>query len=121
MKWTPISLEDIYNKINNSESELTGDLWNFWKLTQIYPEKWNEEDYGKLGGGFWAVGICGRKVIWYNDIEEGFNISDYKTYGRIEGYYCNHDELSWAFTRLFNIVKYSGDIIGQAGPPQNLG
>ena len=26
-------------------------------------------------GVFWVVGLIGRTVIWYNDIEEGFNRS----------------------------------------------
>ena len=25
-------------------------------------------------GGFWVVAIVGRNVIWYNDVEEGFDL-----------------------------------------------
>jgi hypothetical protein len=42
----------------------------------------------KQGNGFWVVGLIGRKVVYYNDIEEGFNISDYKTYGTVDGYFA---------------------------------
>lgn len=66
------------------------------------------------------MAILGTKVIWFNDIEEGFNISDYKTYGEIDGYYCNKDELSWSVIRLFDLVKFGGNIIGQVGAPENL-
>lgn len=119
-EWKPISESELYDKIQNTETNLNGELWNFWQLIRINPEKWKEKKYGDEGGGFWVVAICGRKVIWYNDIEEGFNISDYKTYGEIDGYFCNQDVLSFSVTRLFDLVKFGGNIIGQSSPPQNL-
>lgn len=118
--WKPITEIELLDEIQKTETDLNGDLWNFWQLIKIDPEKWSEPEYGNEGSGFWVVGICGKKVIWYNDIEDGFNISDYKKYGQIEGYYCNQDELSWAVTRLFDLIKFGGDIIGQAGPPKPL-
>ena len=119
-EWKPISLNELYDQIFKSEVDLNGELWNFWQLIKINPAKWSEKEYGDEGGGFWVVAICGTKVIWYNDIEEGFNISDYTTYGQIESYYCNQDELSWAVTRLFDLIKFGGEKIEQAGPPQNM-
>ena len=104
-KWKPISLNELYSQIIKTETNLHGELWNFWELIKINPTKWTEKEFGSEGGGFWVVAICGTKVIWYNDIEEGFNISDYETYGQIEGYYCNQDELNLAITRLFDLIK----------------
>jgi hypothetical protein len=120
MTWTPITIEKVYDLILETEKELNGDLLNFWKLIKIYPEKWSEETYGKEGNGFWVVGLIGKKVIYYNDIEEGFNISDYKSYGTIENYFCNQDELIWAVGRLFELIKFGGLTQWQAGPPTNL-
>jgi hypothetical protein len=119
-EWKPISLVELYDQIQKTETDLNGELWNFWQLIKIEPTKWIENEFGDLGGGFWVVAICGTKIIWYNDIEDGFNISDYKTFGQIEGYYCNQDELSGAVTRMFDLVKFGGQLIGQAGPPQKL-
>jgi hypothetical protein len=120
MTWEPITIEKIYGFILDTEKELNGELSNFWELFKIYPEKWTEETYGKEGDGFWVVGLIGKNVIWYNDIEEGFNISSYKTYGTIDEYFCNQDELTWTIKRLFQIIKFGGDIIGNAGPPTKL-
>jgi hypothetical protein len=118
--WSPINLKDLFEEIQESETELKGELWNFWQLIRINPEKWTEKEYGTQSGGFWAVALCGRKVLWYNDIEEGFNVSDYITYGEIDGYYCNQDKLHWSVIRLFDLVKFGGQIKGQLGPPENL-
>lgn len=119
-EWRPISLGELYDEIQKTEIDLVGECWNFWQLIKIEPIKWSEKEFGGEGGGFWVVAICGTKVLWYNDIEDGFNISDYKTYGQIEGYYCNQDQLSWAVERLFALLKFGGELIGQAGPPESL-
>lgn len=84
--WTPIKITELYDEILKGEKELQGELFNFWELIKIYPEKWEEKEYGSEGGGFWVVAICGRRVIWYNDIEGGFNISNYSQYGIIDEY-----------------------------------
>ncbi len=119
-KWTPITELELYDEIQKTETDLNGDLWNFWQLIKISPEKWEEKKFGIEGGGFWVVALCGRKVIWYNDIEEGFNISEYDKYGQIKGYFCNQDELSWTVSRLYELVKFGGNIIGQASSPISL-
>ncbi len=110
MTWTPISLEEIFDLIHETENELSGDLLNFWELVKIYPEKWDEKTYGPEGNGFWAVGLIGRKVIYYNDIEEGFNVSDFKTYGTIDDYWCNQDKLIWTVRQIFDLIKLGGSI-----------
>ena len=119
-KWTPISEVELLEEIQKTEIDLHGKYWNFWQLVKIEPKKWQEPQFGNEGGGFWVVGLCGNKVIWYNDIEEGFNISDYKEYGLISEYHCSQDELRWVVLRLFDLIKFGGDIIGQTGPPHNL-
>jgi len=43
-------------------------------------------------------------VNWYNDIEEGFNRSGYSTYGTIDDYWCNQDELELTAQYLMNAI-----------------
>ncbi len=71
----------------------------FWKAVQIQPEKWIQQPYGDIDG-FWVVGLIGLTAIWYNDIEEGFNVSKYTTYGVLDEYACQQDELEWTIDRL---------------------
>lgn len=61
-----------------------------------------QSPYGDLGGGFWVVAIIGRFVAWFNDIEDGFNVSRYSKYGVIGEYWCNQDELEWAMQRVLH-------------------
>lgn len=103
--WKPISLPDLKNLILNGELELDDEQLIFWDLIKIEPEKWEEKDYGTEGGGFSVVAIMGRQVIWYNDIEDGFNISGYQKYGRIDEYHCSQEELNWSVIALMDRNK----------------
>lgn len=118
--WQPITKEELYSEIWKTQSELKGKQLNFWNLINISPEKWKEPKFGNEGGGFWVIAILGRKVIWYNDIEEGFNISNYTKYGIIDEYYCNQEELNESVSRLFESIEFNEQITGQAGPPINI-
>ena len=104
-EWKPITLKGLSEQIEKTEINLKDELLSFWQQIKIKPIKWVEEKYGEDGGGFWVVAVCDTNVIWYNDIEEGFNISEYKIYGQIEEYYCNQVELSWSVSKLFNLIK----------------
>jgi len=100
--WEPISIKELSIDIQNSEQLLSHGLLKFWNLIKILPAKWVELEYGLEGGGFWAVGILGNHVLWFNDIEEGFNVSAYSIYGRIDQYQCEQDELHVCLYKLYN-------------------
>ena len=100
--WTPISLAELEELILKGESKLEGELLNFWNLIKIVPQKWQETEYGDEGGGFWVVAIFGNAVVYYNDIEEGFNVSTYQAYGHISEYWCEQSELDWIVLGLYN-------------------
>ena len=93
--WKPADKETIEKNIGwcNDILSLQQDCFKFWEYIRVEPEKWSEETMGEEGGGFWVVGIIGKKVIYYNDIEDGFNISGYTNYGKIDEYACGQLEL----------------------------
>lgn len=84
---------------------------------RIVPEKWLQHPYGDDGEGFWVVAIVGRTVIWYNDIEDGFNRSSYAAYGQFEDYWCNQDELEIAIRYFMNAVEHGADLVRMRKPP----
>lgn len=90
-----------------------------WALIQIEPAKWQQHPWGNEGGGFWVVGLLGRQVLWYNDIEDGFNISRYTTFGTIDEYWCNQDELHHVMYSLRRQLN-TGEAAGRWESPQAL-
>lgn len=102
--WTPITLNELEEEIFRGELELQGEILNFWNLIKIEPRKWQEKEFGEEGGGFWVVAIFGNEIIYYNDIEDGFNVSPYDTYGDIKEYLCNQSELNWIVLGLYERI-----------------
>lgn len=100
--WTPATLDEIKVYILEEVQAMSANLGQFWELVKVNPQKWQEKEYGEMGGGFWVVGLIGQTVIWYNDIEEGFNLSTYSTYGEIDQYNCEQDQLSQIIRKLFS-------------------
>ena len=82
-----------------------------WTAIRIEPEKWRQHPYGDEGGGFWAVGLIGRTVVWYNDNEHGFNRSQFTVYGTIDDYWCNDDELETTVDYLLTTLERGADLV----------
>ena len=120
MKWQPISEADIWEEINQSYERMSLYQRRLWEVIKIDPEKWDEKTYGEKGGGFWVVAIIGNNIIWYNDIEEGFNRSKFQKYGEIKGYWCNQDQLEWVIQKIINEIKDGYDSSRYASPPQPI-
>lgn len=57
---------------------------------------------GAEGGGFWVVAIFGSRVLYFNDHEEGFNISPYSKYGTIDEYNCGQSALYDTVVSIYN-------------------
>lgn len=110
------SEEKIWDLINTAAGRMTVPQERFWEAIRILPEKWAQQPYGNEGG-FWAVAVMGRIVVWYNDIEGGFNFSRYSIYGTIGQYFADQEGLEFVLQELMEIVRTGYRIGGQAGPP----
>lgn len=91
--WRALSEIELAALLSDAAAGMTDKEKRYWEAVKIPPEKWEEETYGAQGGGFWAVGLLGKSVLWYNDIEDGFNVSSFSKYGRIDEYWANQDDL----------------------------
>ena len=120
MTWEPISEEAIWDDINSSWERMDFPQRHLWESIRIDPEKWELHPWGDLGGGFWVVAILGKTVIWYNDIEHGFNRSTYTKYGTLDHYWCNQDDLEWTVQHILDGIKDGRPSGGYAGPPQPI-
>jgi len=120
MDWKPISELELWDRINAACDRMTPEQYKVWEIIKILPQRWEEKQYGELGGGFWVVAIIGSSVIWFNDIEDGFNQSSYTEFGKISEYWCNQDELECAVQNVINLFKDGYYSAGRGSPPRNI-
>src|SRR5262245_16874275 len=106
MTWDPIPLRELEEMIEQDLVECSDQERSFFARAAMTPEKWRQSPYGDQGGGFWAVAVFGNRVLWFNDIEDGFNVSQFTTQGEIpkNEYWCNDDALKVAIRRLMEEV-----------------
>jgi len=110
IEWVPISERALLKRISQGYAAMPEAARRLWNTVRISPEKWQQHPYGDAGGGFWVVALVGRTVIWYNDIENGFNRSAYSTYGTIDDYLCNDDELNVTIEYLASVPAAGRDL-----------
>lgn len=104
MSIPPLSETELTAMIKAAEAQLSTKELRLWELIKTSPTRWSGGDYGRETGGFWAVGVFGDQVLWYNEIEEGFNLSRFTLYGKIDELWCNEDDLNWVIARLMRFV-----------------
>jgi len=113
--WTPISLEELDSLVDSGFRQMSSAERSWWTSIRIVPQKWKLSPWGDMGGGFWVVAVVGDSCVYYNDIEDGFNVSRFQSPGHIDNYFCNHDELHRAVRLL--LTPREG-IRMDAGPPE---
>src|SRR5947208_10327134 len=116
-EWNPITEEALRGRIAQGVACMSPSQFRLWEAIRMDPEKWQQHPYGDAGNGFWAVALIGRTVIWYNDIEEGFNRSGYSTYGQIEDFWCNQDELELTIEYLMTSLERGKDLVRMRNKP----
>ena len=102
--WKPISRSALGVLINTCCNQMDMFQRRLWEVIKIEPVKWEQHPSGDRGQGFWVVAIIGNVVVYYNDIEEGFNRSRYSKYGVIDHYFCDQDELQWTMQHILNEI-----------------
>jgi hypothetical protein len=118
MNWQPLTEAELWDRINDACDRMSPEQRKIWEIIKIPPAKWSQEPYGNEGNGFWIVALIGSSVIWYNDIEEGFDRSLYSEHGRIAEYWCNRDRLERAVQHVMNLIRDGHYSAGRAGPPK---
>jgi hypothetical protein len=117
MSWPPPGEKELSGLIASAVAAMEPPARSLWNLIRVRPEKWELSPWGDEGGGFWVVGIIGRQVVWYNDIEDGFNMSRFEKPGVIAEYWCNQDELHHTINALVQQIQ-TGETPGKLGPPE---
>lgn len=89
MTWRGISRSRLLDLMREPLAAADETVRAAWERVRIEPEKWRCSPWGDRGGGFWAVAEIAGEVVWYNDVEEGFNTSPFTVRGVIAEYRCS--------------------------------
>jgi hypothetical protein len=118
--WQPISEAELWTEINHAVRGMTLEQRRLWAIISVSPSKWMLPPWGDMGAGFWVVAIFGNTVIWFNDIEDGFNRSQYSRFGVIDAYLCNRDQLQWTVQYVLDEIRTGQPSGSYVGPPEPL-
>lgn len=102
-KWINFPKKDLMLELYLGEQNMADEIDQFWNQIKISPEIWKCTDV--IEDNFWVVALHLNDVIWYNDIEEGFNVSRFKIKGQILEYTASKHELSFAVKALKNRIE----------------
>jgi len=91
--WRPASEADLADAIECGVAKMNSTQLKAWCAVEVPPERWSLPPWSDNGGGFWVVAVYGSAVVWFNDIEEGFNLSSFQRWGVIDEYGCEQSEL----------------------------
>lgn len=115
--WVPIGRNELTKLLVEGENECEPAVRRLWSSIRISASKWQLHPWGDEGDGFWVIGLIGTRVIWYNDIEDGFNVSSWSTFGEIDEYWCNQDTFYHTLNQLYlQLLGYEAD--GGFWPPE---
>lgn len=89
----PFSEANLRDLIDIGEAWMRPTDLAFWQQVRIRPQKWSCSPMGDSGGGFWVVAVWGQWCVWFNDVEGGFNVSDFEEFGVISRYSCGQEDL----------------------------
>lgn len=100
----PIDLAVHRSIVDGDLKRCSADLQRAFAGVAFDPMRWTQPPWGDQVGGFWALAAKGEQVLWYNDIEGGFSVSRFVTWGSIPDseYWCNQDDLCTALNRLMS-------------------
>ena len=102
MQWRAVSETELHEIVDRELAECSDELRAYFYSVSFEPSRWRQTPYGDEGGGFWAIAADQNRVLWYNDIEDGFNVSEFASRGAIpeDQYWCNQDPLTYALPAL---------------------
>lgn len=114
-----LSIEALGEILADSVAEMDEPERRLWDLIRVRPERWRQSPEGNLvGGGFWVVAVLGRRVIWWNEVEPGFNVTPYRQHGTIDGFGWSDDELHHLVHHIAHYLG-TGEPYGQFDPARD--
>ena len=70
---------------------------------QDFGDESDDELDKEIDEGFWVVAVKGNRALWYNHVEQGFNVSPFSSYGCIDKYESRKDDFDTAFKKVMSV------------------
>lgn len=112
-EWRPIEREELEQIIREDLAACTPEQQAVFERYRVPLRKAPIERYGKLEYVF-IVAQRGNEVMYFEDIDEGFNFSPIDAEGKILQHWCNQDELTHALWHWMG--RPQEDRLGPAEP-----
>jgi hypothetical protein len=98
--WNPITRKELTTLLASEEARLDEESANLFKQIRVIPYAVPIHRGSKIESVF-VVAKKGQNILFYEDVEEGFEWSSLNSSGQIESYFCNQWELSLALKQVF--------------------
>jgi hypothetical protein len=95
MKWRPATIEEVREIVDHDLSQCDTEQLGAFKSHGVDPYYGKIVRYGHSGVVV-VVARKGQEVIYWEDVEEGFNVSPIDKDGEIVEHWCNQDNLGLA-------------------------
>jgi hypothetical protein len=119
MDWKPATMDEVKDILKAELKECNSEQLANFRQHAIEPHFAPIVRYG-ITGNVVVVARKSDEVIYWEDIEEGFNISLVSPDGRVLEHWCNKDELGVALDRLIQSREHRTDNFGTAKPIDSL-
>lgn len=100
----PITLEALKLHMDLTSYLLTAQEKSFWHFIRIEPRKWIHTGYEDEKVEFFVVAVFGKRVIYYDDFEGGFSISEFEEYGKLIGGSSNQNDFHEYISNVFTFI-----------------
>jgi hypothetical protein len=115
MKWIPATLDEVTEILKSDLAKCDPEMIPIFEQYAVEPHFAPIERYGKIEN----VVVVAQKsgdVIYWEDVECGFNVSPIGPDGRILEHWCNQDPLTVALYRLDQLPENRDFNWGPAKP-----
>jgi hypothetical protein len=115
-EWQAATVEEVRNIVNRDLAGCDAEQIATFKKYTVGPYLASIVRYGRKESVV-VVARKGREVIYWEDVEEGFNVSPTDAEGQILEHWCNQDELAFALNAWIQGRAHGGKF----GPATPLG
>ncbi len=121
MTSTPIARIELDRLVAQELTRFDDEMRAVWERVRTEPVRWRCSSRDD-SAAFWVIAESGERVIWLNEIEDGFDVSPFDTRGVIAEYRCDQLTLGQALMRMCGdqAIETRERSVGSSEPPKPL-